>query len=534
MANHEMYEYPGKFVDQDTGKRLSRLRIEMEEAHQRRVLGTGRCGGFDPGRRFTVGAARGGRPTTYLLTEVRHHGTAPGAEADGAEANYTNDFVAIPVDLPFRPERLTPKPFVHSAQTATVVGPPGESIFCDPYGRVRVQFHWDRRGQRNHQSSCWMRVAQTRAGSFYGSQVIPHVGHEVIVSFLEGDPDRPLITGSVPNALTMPPMELPADKHKTIQRDHGDNKLVMNGKPGGERMSMISPRAVNLFASGPSARPLSSYATVKPPPATSGSTLAFYSDPQSYTLTTIPGKQTQGSVASGQTATTANIPTYKDAEGLTELWNEWYGTTQSDIDNSSPITDPSTAAGNAGSYGTQDGTAANSYLNWGSQGRINCLTLGNNNLWVNLDNNAWINGSVNTQINGDSTTVIGGTKLPAQWAVDQPLHGYDDSLGSEHQRGDGRQYFIRPGFKQQLRWSKQYKCHRRLERVYGYRREFLFEYRRYQYRQHRIVEHHDNGGCRCEDLHWPETRQFFRQNVHRSNGDEDRAYAYEGRRSIDK
>ncbi|HTB48051.1 MAG TPA: type VI secretion system tip protein TssI/VgrG [Acetobacteraceae bacterium] len=420
MANHEMYEYPGKFLDQDTGKRLSRLRIEMEEAHQRRVLGTGRCAGFDPGRRFTVGAARGGRPTTYLLTEVRHHGTAPGGEADGAEANYTNDFVAIPVDLPFRPERLTPKPFVHSAQTATVVGPPGESIFCDPYGRVRVQFHWDRRGQRNHQSSCWMRVAQTRAGSFYGSQVIPHVGHEVIVSFLEGDPDRPLITGSVPNALTMPPMELPADKHKTIQRDHGDNKLVMNGKPGGERMSMISPRAVNLFASGPSARPLSSYATVKPPPATSGSTLPFYSDPQSYTLTTIPGGQTQGSVASGQTATTANIPTYKDAEGLTELWNEWYGTTQSDIDNSSPITDPSTAAGNAGSYGTQDGTAADSYLNWGSQGRINCLTLGNNNLWVNLDNNAWINGSVNTQINGDSTTVIGGTKYQPNGPLTNP------------------------------------------------------------------------------------------------------------------
>jgi Type VI secretion system/phage-baseplate injector OB domain len=263
-------------------------------------------------------------------------------------------------------------------------------------------------------------VAQTRAGSFYGSQLIPHVGHEVIVSFLEGDPDRPLITGSVPNALTMPPMELPADKHKTIQRDHGDNKLVMNGKPGGERMSMISPRAVNLFASGPSARPLSSYATVKPPPATSGSTLPFYSDPQSYTLTTIPGGQTQGSVASGQTATTANIPTYKDAEGLTELWNEWYGTTQSDIDNSSPITDPSTAAGNAGSYGTQDGTAADSYLNWGSQGRINCLTLGNNNLWVNLDNNAWINGSVNTQINGDSTTVIGGTKYQPNGPLTNP------------------------------------------------------------------------------------------------------------------
>ena len=331
-----------------------------------------------------------------------------------SEANYTNDYVAIPVELPFRPERLTPKPFVRGTQTATVVGPPGENIYCDQYGRVRVQFHWDRRGQRNDQSSCWMRVAQARPGANYGSLVIPHVGHEVIVAFLEGDPDRPLIIGTVPNALTMPPVELPGDKDKTIQRDHGDNKIVMNGKPGGERLSMISPRAVNLFASGPSARPLfAQYGTVQAAAGDKRSTLPFYSDPQSYTLTTIPGGQTQGSVASGQTATTANIPTYKDAEGLTELWNEWYGTTQSDIDNSSPITDPSTAAGNAGSYGTQDGTASRfCNLNWGSQGRINCLTLGNNNLWVNLDNNAWINGSVNTQINGDSTTVIGGRNQP--------------------------------------------------------------------------------------------------------------------------
>ena len=146
--------------------------------------------------------------------------------------NYSNDFVAIPADAPYRPERLTPKPFARGAQTATVVGPPGENIFCDAFGRVRVQFHWDRRGQHNDHSSCWIRVSQTRSGSFYGTQVIPHVGHEVIVSFLEGDPDRPLVTGTVPNALTMPPMTLPLDKDKTIQRDHGDNKIVMQGKAG--------------------------------------------------------------------------------------------------------------------------------------------------------------------------------------------------------------------------------------------------------------------------------------------------------------
>jgi type VI secretion system secreted protein VgrG len=417
MANHEMYEYPGKFLDQDTGKRLSRLRIELEEAQQHRVFGAGRCAGFDPGRRFSVSATRGGRPTTYLLTEVRHHGTAPGAETDGSEANYTNDYVAIPVDLPFRPERLTPKPFVRGTQTATVVGPAGENIYCDQYGRVRVQFHWDRRGQRNDQSSCWMRVAQARSGSNYGTLVIPHVGHEVLVSFIEGDPDRPLIIGTVPNALTMPPVMLPLDKDKTVQRDHGNNKFVMQGKAGKESVSMVSPRAVNMFASGRTARPLSSGNT---------STLSFFVDPSNNNSTTSASGSTTYSTdtPTGQTATPGQvvqnasdiasgvaplfypIPYYQDQPGLTQLWNEWYGTVQSDIDSGSNI------SSTTGTYGTQDGSVGDatdttgSYLNWGSEGRINCLVLYNNNLWVNGNGNTWINGQANTLINGEVTVQV--------------------------------------------------------------------------------------------------------------------------------
>ena len=481
MVNHEMYEYPGKFLDQDSGKHLSRLRIEMEEAQQRRVFGTGRCAGFDPGRRFAVSVSRGGRPSTYLLTEVRHHGTAPGADADGSEANYTNDYVAIPVDLPFRPERVTPKPFVRGTQTATVVGPPGESIYCDPYGRVRVQFHWDRRGQRNDRSSCWMRVAQARSGANYGTMVIPHVGHEVLISFIEGDPDRPLIIGTVPNALTMPPVHLPGDKHKTVQRDHGDNKIVMQGKPGQESTSVVSPRAVNLFASGRTAKPLSAAAPGQ----------AFSDNPTNnagITVSAATGGSTSVSGAPPTSGTTGDyfISNYKDSTGLQQVWNEWFGTVMSDaaisgnydynsptgtppsfsVDSNTGVVTPSSAtveavlsngdtiynigtppaqwqftvtptvtshtqqegrgdittyttsyaAGAAtpvtvadGTYGTQDGTTAGSYLNWGSEGRINCVVLLNNNLWVYGDGNTWINGEVNTQINGDSTTVIGGT-----------------------------------------------------------------------------------------------------------------------------
>jgi type VI secretion system secreted protein VgrG len=488
MVNHEMYEYPGKFIDQESGKHLSRLRIEMEESQHRRVFGTGRCAGFDPGRRFAVSATRGGRPTTYLLTKVRHHGTAPGAETAGEEANYTNDYVAIPVDLPFRPERLTPKPFVRGTQTATVVGPPGENIYCDQYGRVRVQFHWDRRGQRNDRSSCWMRVAQARSGSNYGTLVIPHVGHEVLISFIEGDPDRPLIIGTVPNALTMPPVNLPWDKDKTVQRDHGHNKIVMQGKAGKESTSVVSPRAVNLFASGRTAKPLS---------AAASNGQYFSDDPTDNAGISVTGGTT--SITSGQTSPTSGttgqyfISNYKDSTGLQQVWYEWFGTVMSDVAVSgnygystasgtppafsvdpntgqvasssgtvtteatlsngdtiynissagaewqitvqptvtvtttyvdtligdipiptsqttygTPTAVPVTSA--SGTYGTQDGTAAGSYLNWGSEGRINCVVLSNNNLWVYADANTWINGNVNTQINGDSTTVIGGAQ----------------------------------------------------------------------------------------------------------------------------
>jgi type VI secretion system secreted protein VgrG len=415
MVNHEMYEYPGNFLDQDRGRWLSRRRIEQEEAQQRRVFGTGRAAGFDPGRRFKVAPPRGGGSgANYLLTEVRHRATDPGAETGGEAPSYANEFVAIPSEAPFRPERLTPKPFMRGAQTATVVGPPGENIHCDAYGRVRVQFHWDRRGQRDDRSSCWIRVSQSQAGSFYGSQVLPHVGHEVIVSFLEGDPDRPLITGNVPNALTMPPMVLPRDKDKTIQRDHGDNKIVMQGKAGEEHVSMMSPRAVNVFASGRSASPLSF--------GTSG-TYRFFVNPVANNSTTDKDNKTTYFVpttGSSGTGDSYDIPYFQDQDGLKELWKEWYGTVQSDIDAGANF------SAKDGTWGTQDGTTDGSYLNWGSEGRINCLVLSNNNLWVYKNSNTWIRGDVNTEIHGNSTTEIG--QPSADVAVKTTIWGSNNSI----------------------------------------------------------------------------------------------------------
>jgi hypothetical protein len=207
----------------------------------------------------------------------------------------------------------------------------------------------------------------------------------------------------------MPPVTLPDDRDKTVQRDHGNNKFVMQGKTGKESASLISPRAVNMFASGRGARPLSASATIAPPPSPGdGASLTFYSNPLQNNLnptasqpipTSQPGSGDQ-----------VSISVFKDPVGLQELWQEWYGTTQSDIALSSAIAPSITGSGStaiAGTYGVQDGTEGDSYLNWGSEGRINCLTLGNNNNWVNGDANTWVNGNVNVQINQDSTTQFG-------------------------------------------------------------------------------------------------------------------------------
>lgn len=393
MVNHEMYEYPGKFVDPDIGKRLSRLRIELEEAQHHRVFGNGRCVGFDPGRRFTVSAARGNPAATYLLTEIRHHAAAPAAETGGDEATYSNEFVAIPADLPFRPERLTPKPFVRSTETATVVGPAGESIHCDQYGRVRIQFHWDRRGQRNDKSSCWMRVTQTRAGSHYGSLVIPHVGHEVLVAFLDGDPDRPVIIGCIANELTMPPVELPRDKHKTVMRDHGNNRMVMHGKPGHEFTSIISPRTINNFAAGATARPLSSGTSQAGSLSTPGTTPTTNS-------TTSVATDTDGTQYTFNSTNLASILSAQgqDSTGLGDLWAYWYNTVNTNpVQTIAPSGDTDTIAGNAS---TSD---ANAF----SIGRVNTLSLSNMNSWSNANMSSWTKGDAYSITLGNSTTVVG-------------------------------------------------------------------------------------------------------------------------------
>jgi len=222
----ELYEYPGEYAQRFDGIqpgggdrsadvqhiftdniRTCKIRIEQETVQALAVEGAGHCWQFNPGTKFNL-KNHFDADGQYVLTRVGHSASMEGAYTSGTAETpltYRNTFTCIPLALPFRPQRKTPKPQIVGPQTAVVVGPKGEEIFCDQYGRVKVQFHWDRLGKNDANSSCWVRVAQIWAGKGWGAFFWPRIGHEVVVSFEEGNIDRPLIIGSVYNSANMPP-----------------------------------------------------------------------------------------------------------------------------------------------------------------------------------------------------------------------------------------------------------------------------------------------------------------------------------------
>src|SRR5262249_46941429 len=190
---------------------------------------------------------RGDLNTGYLITAVRHTATQTdyqvGSDVE-EELTYRNTFECIPSTTPFRPPRVTPQPFVQGCQTAVVVGPSGEEIYTDKYGRVKVQFYWDREGKKNENSSCWVRVSHPWAGQGWGAISIPRIGQEVIVDFLEGDPDQPIITGRVYNAEQMPPFGMPGGavvsgiKSNSTKGGGGYNEISLNDTKGTELINI--------------------------------------------------------------------------------------------------------------------------------------------------------------------------------------------------------------------------------------------------------------------------------------------------------
>lgn len=216
-------------------ERIARLR--MEETAAGTLKASGRVDGchFAAGRRFTL-RNHFDADGSYLLTRVEMSASLSGTYVtDGpGELLYENRFECLPAALPYRPARRTPRPRIDSVQTAVVVGPAGQEIWVDPYGRVKVRFRWDSNQDSPGDDSCWIRVAQVWAGNGWGAFFWPRIGHEVVVAFEEGDPDRPLIVGSVYNQANMPPVKLPDE-----QTLAGFHSCIFGGDPATQFNAMI-------------------------------------------------------------------------------------------------------------------------------------------------------------------------------------------------------------------------------------------------------------------------------------------------------
>ncbi|WP_338463611.1 type VI secretion system Vgr family protein [Franconibacter daqui] len=208
----DVYDWPGRFVEHGHGEFYARIRQERWQVEHRQIQATATALGIAPGHTFMLANApffsdNGEYLVTAAAYQYEENRYASGA--DGATIHRT-DFTVIPSSVVFRPAQTTPWPRTYGPQTARVVGPQGESIWTDKYGRVKVKFHWDRLAKGDDTSSCWVRVSSAWAGQGYGGVQIPRVGDEVVVDFINGDPDRPIITGRVYNEASMPPWALPA------------------------------------------------------------------------------------------------------------------------------------------------------------------------------------------------------------------------------------------------------------------------------------------------------------------------------------
>ncbi|OHC28287.1 MAG: type IV secretion protein Rhs [Pseudomonadales bacterium RIFCSPHIGHO2_02_FULL_60_43] len=255
----EDYDYPGRFVDRERGKHLSQRILERHRHDFERAQGDGDQPLLVSGHFLALTEhPRASWNDLWLLTEIHHEGKQPQVleesvtshteVSDGFQQGYRNRFTATPWAVLYRPPLHHPKPRILGSQSAVVTGPAGEEIHCDQYGRVKVQFFWDREGQADDKTSCWLRVSSSWAGDRYGGIAIPRVGMEVLVTFLEGDPDQPLVTGCLYHAEHVVPYDLPANKTRSLFKTlsspggGGYNELHIEDKKGAEQIYIHAER----------------------------------------------------------------------------------------------------------------------------------------------------------------------------------------------------------------------------------------------------------------------------------------------------
>lgn len=244
LSDYEQFDFQGDYVTPEHGKMYVENRIDEQQARFERIAGRSNAHGLASGHLFSLlNPPHTAHGSQFLCTSTHIEARSDGGESTGRPGSFDCSFTAIPAGQQFRPVRRTVKPRVQGPQTAMVTGPAGEEIHTDKYGRVKVQFHWDRYGKSDEKSSCWIRTSQPWAGKGWGSVSIPRIGQEVIVDFLEGDPDQPIITGRVYNAEAMPPYTLPGEavvsglKSQT-HKGQGYNEMSMNDTAGKEGITI--------------------------------------------------------------------------------------------------------------------------------------------------------------------------------------------------------------------------------------------------------------------------------------------------------
>lgn len=238
----EHYEYPG-FYHTGDAESVPRMRMQAEELDRSVVSGSSDCPQMVAGGKFTLAKHESSlEKGAYILLEV-HHEVVEDTQTtgEGQAQSYTNDFICVPADTAIRPKVVHQRPVMKGPETAWVVGPEGEEIYIDELGRIKVKFHWDRDDERHEKSSCFLRVAQSWAGNQWGASFIPRIGQEVVVDFLNGDPDRPLVTGSVYNSKNRPVYTSKTQsgiKTRSTQKGTSDNynELRFEDKKGAEQI----------------------------------------------------------------------------------------------------------------------------------------------------------------------------------------------------------------------------------------------------------------------------------------------------------
>jgi type VI secretion system secreted protein VgrG len=252
-GDYPLYDYPGTYVQSEDGEHYARTRIEALQTLHEQVELAGNARGLGPGHLFSLtGFSRQDQNREYLIVGARYYISQESGETGGgaASAQFGSSLTCIDAQQSYRPLPNTHRPIVKGPQTALVVGPKGEEIWTDQFGRVKVHFYWDRHDQSNENSSCWIRVSQSWAGKNWGSMQIPRIGQEVIVSFLEGDPDRPIITGRVYNAEQTVPYDLPENATQSGMKSRSSkggtpanfNEIRMEDKKGAEQLYIHAER----------------------------------------------------------------------------------------------------------------------------------------------------------------------------------------------------------------------------------------------------------------------------------------------------